>query len=243
MADSDDFVEDPQAPDEENARRFFGFSPGEDFDAFTLRARRLKREDQAATPRQRERVQRYFAILAHSAGIPIPPPRPSPPAEPPPDRGLDVPLPEVKAYTPPAPVQMQATLRMLRSQLDYALHTEVINHTITAYHQLFATLVNLARLLGVEPDKIGNAWVRSHMKPAAPDSVSRAQLEEVLELLPEGLHVSLGGTPEFNHPSHRYIANAPESRLGLQFEYILDAIRAKASELLANPPAERWYVS
>jgi hypothetical protein len=243
MSGIDDFVEDPQAPDEENARRFFGFDAHEEFDAFTLRARKLKRDDQAASPRQRERIQRYFSILAPSVGIAVASPAPPSAREPEPERGLDSPRPAVEAFTPAAPVAVRSTLAQLRSQLEYALHTEVINHTITAYSHLFATLVNLARLLGVDPAAVENRWVRSHMRPPEQEVVTRGQLEEVLELLPEGLHVSLGGTPEFNHPSHRYIANAPEARPGLQFEYILNAIRDRAEELLANPPADRWFVS
>jgi hypothetical protein len=236
-----EFQEDPQAPDEENARRFFGFAPGEELDVFTLRARKLKREDEAMTQRQREMVQRYFAILAGEVGIAMstaaaPPAREDQPAPVLQLSGDD----DEEVNFPSPPAEVQRTMRQLRQQLNYALHTEVIQHTITAYHNLFGTLVTLARLLGVDPKRVDNAWVRSHMQAPTPTTVSRTQLEEVLELLPEGLHVSLGGTPEFNHPSHRYIANAPESRLGLQFEYILNAIRDKAQELLDSPPRDRW---
>jgi hypothetical protein len=148
---------------------------------------------------------------------------------------------EPEVCTPRPPAAVQATLERLKDQLDYALHTDVIQHTIVAYNNLFATMVELARLLGVSPTRIDNAWVRSRMRPPAPETVSRAQLEDVLELLPERLHVSLGGTPEFNHPQHRYIAHAPEARLGLLFEYIINALRERAREMLARQPKAEWF--
>jgi hypothetical protein len=247
MSGIDDFVEDPQAPDEENARRFFGFSACEEFDAFTLRARKLKREDQAPTRRQREMIQRYFAILAPGVGIAVTVPASRQREEDDPtiaDRPPAQPArPAIEAYVPEAPVQVRILLQQLRFHLDYALHTEVINHTIVAYNRLFATLVELARLLGVNPATVENQWVSVHLRTPEQAMVSRTQLEEVLELLPDGLHISLGGTPEYNHPSHRYITDAPEARLGLQFEYILKAIRDRARQLLANRPPDRWFVS
>jgi hypothetical protein len=241
MSGNDYFVEDPQAPDEENARRFFGFSPHEAVEAFTLRARKMKRDEEAAGPRDRELAQRYFEVLAPLAGIP-----PRPAAEAPAERPAAAPRKGVPAadgdvYLPSPPAAVQSVIDRLRSQLDYALHTEVIQHTIVAYNNLFASLVQLARLLGVNPAGIGNAWVRSHMQPPAPETVSRTQLDEVLELLPERLHVSLGGTPEFNHPHHRYIAHAAEAREGLQFEFIIDAIRKKALDMIAREPRAQMF--
>ncbi len=241
MFGNEDFVEDIQAPDEENARRFFGFSPHEQLDAFVLRARKMKRDDQARTVQDRELVRRFFAVLAPLVGIPAAP-VPEPPQEPAPTvSAANVSTPAPEPCTPRPPAVVQSVLDRLRDQLDYALHTQVIQHTIVAYDRLFASLVHLAQFLGVDPKSIGNTWVRSHMRSPAPETVSRAQLEEVLELLPERLHVSLGGTPEYNHPHHRYIARAPEARLGLQFEYILNAIRARAEEMLANDPRAQWF--
>jgi hypothetical protein len=133
MFGDDAFVEDDQAPDEENARRFFGLSPHEPLDAITLRARKMKREDQARGPRDRELAQKYFDVLAPLVGIPVTPrvtpPQEQPAAEParkttPPDAG---------PVAPPASA-VPSTLRRLRGELDYALHTEVIQHTIVAYN-------------------------------------------------------------------------------------------------------------
>jgi hypothetical protein len=227
-----DFVEDADAPEEENARRFFGFSASEPLDAMTLRARKMKREDEAQGPGERERAQRYFEVLAPSAGIKLAP------RSPPPEQRLGgqaplMPVPVVEIDPGASPAARSILLR-LRRQLEYALHTEVIEHTIVAYNQLFETMVQLAAVLGVRPEAIANRWVRSRMQPPAPETLSRPQLREVLELLPEGLHVSLGGTPEFNHPEHRYVARAPEARLGLQFEYVINAVRDRALELLGN---------
>jgi hypothetical protein len=241
MSGNDDFREDVQAPDEENARRFFGFAPQENLDVFTLRARKMKREDEARNAQDRERAQRYFDVLAPAVGLAVTPrcqPESGSRAAPPTRK---IPTSDGERCGPSPAGAVASVLHQLRGQLDYALRTEVIQHTIVAYNNLFNTLVSLASLLGVDPSAVGNAWVRSHMRPPARQLASRSQLEEVVDLIPEGLHVSLGGTPEFNHPHHRYIAHAPEARLGLQFEPILTAIRDKAEEILAGEPTAQWF--
>jgi hypothetical protein len=119
----------------------------------------------------------------------------------------------------------------LREQLDYAINAEVINATIVVYRDLFGTMAQLASLVGVSPDDVDNRRVRSMMRHPQTEELSAAQLRELLELLPEDLHTSLGGTPEFNHPDGRY-ASSPQSRSGLLFGYLIEAIRKRAAERL-----------
>jgi len=225
------FVEDEDLPDEENARRYFGFVPLERFDALTLRARKKKKDDLAQSLPERELAQRYFDLLAPSVGI-------APAARAPQEQVPAAPplraAPPPPAAEPTASAGAQHLLERLEQQLHHALYADVIEHTIVVYDQLFRSMTALARILGVRPNDVRNAWVRRQMAPPEAEDLSGAQLEKVLELFPEGLHLSLAGTPEYNHPAHRYIANAREARPGLQFESLIDAIRAQAREQLGH---------
>jgi hypothetical protein len=251
LNEDDDFVEDEEGTaDEVTARKFFGFSPLEAIDALTLRSRKFKKDSAARSQRDRDLSQHYFDVLARLVGISTGSTTPEPPREqsaPPPTReakpAREEPTPARSSRAAKAPIDddpegsssaARSTLDRVRHLLDYALNEDVIEHTIVAYDRLFQAMVSLARALGVTSNGITNAWVRSHIQTPAPEKWSREHLEEIEEMFVKGLHISLGGTPEYNHPQHRYIANAPESRLGLQFEEIINAIREKAEELLGR---------
>jgi hypothetical protein len=249
LHDDDDLAEDEGTADEVVARQFFGFSPLEPIDALTLRSRKFAKSSAARSAKEKERVQHHFDVLARLVGIPTGGGEPEAPREPPaaaPPAAPEAPKP--KRATPArakkaseeiedpyaSSAVARSALDRLKQQLDYALNAEVIESTISAYDRLFQSMVSLARILGVSSNAISNAWVRSRIHPPAPERWSREDLETIEDLFVKGLHISLGGTPEYNHPQHRYIANAPESRLGLQFEEIINAIREKAEELLGR---------
>src|SRR5262245_1703037 len=249
LNEDDDFLEDEEGTaDEVTARKFFGFSPLEPIDALTLRSRKFKKDSAARSQRDRDLSQHYFDVLARLVGISTEsaaPTSPTPPArEAKPAREESAPARSGRAAKPKPPIDdddpegsssvARSTLDRVRHLLDCALNEDVIEHTIVAYDRLFQAMVSLARTLGVTSHGITNAWVRSHIQPPAPEKWSREHLEEIEEMFVKGLHISLGGTPEYNHPQHRYIANAPEARLGLQFEEIINAIREKAVELLGR---------
>jgi hypothetical protein len=136
----------------------------------------------------------------------------------------------------PPSAAAQQVIDRLRGQLDHAINAEVIDNTFFVYRQLFGSLAELASYLDVTPESVPSSTVRHWMRRPQPQPLSRSQLDEVLQLLPEDLHTSLGGTPEFNHPSGRY-AQFPESRSGLLFSYVIDAIREKALERRRQSPS------
>jgi hypothetical protein len=219
-------MSDSEILDERSARAFFGFAPREELDAFMLRSRKFDKDMRARSEEEKQRIQQHFDILAPLAGIRATP-RDAPTArQPEPQARRDAPA--IRIANDPGPSsEVQSVLDRLSSQLDHAINAEVIGSTIMVYRSLFKTMAQLASYLDMMPRDVDNATVRGWLMPPNPQTISRAQIEKILQLLPEDLHTSLGGTPEFNHPTGMY-ASSPESASGLLFRHVIQAIREKA---------------
>jgi hypothetical protein len=220
-------VENEDLSEEATARQFFGFSPQGRVDGLLLRSRKFDKDRKARSQEEKDLIQTYFDVLAPQAGI-RPASKAAPAEEGDAPRRCQASGIQIAGDPLPSP-RVQGTLARLRSQLDHAINAAVISSTIAVYRNLFGTMAELASYLGVEPLTVPNTAVRKMMFSPDPQVLSRGQLREVLDLLPEDLHTSLGGTPEFNHPAGQY-APSPESKSGLLFGYLISAIRDKVMD-------------
>jgi hypothetical protein len=224
-------VTDYDTPEEVKAKRFFGFEPHDLVDEFLLRSRKFDRDRRAKSQTERDLAQRYFELLAPQVGIKVAAHQPQDDENALPRTPRETA--DIRLANDPRPsAQVQSALSRLKGQLDHAINAEVIQSTISVYRNLFKTMAQVASYLGVASKDVDNATVRRWMLSPDPQVMSREQLREVLDLLSEDLHTSLGGTPEFNHPGGMY-ARTPESSSGLLFRYLITAIREKA--------LERWH--